>query len=474
MQQPQPTNLQDNPQLRDRRILIATGSVAIMLLLVGIIPNLISLQIISLNETLTNKLRLSINNSALINQLMVDQESGQRGYIAGKNPIFLEPYTAGRQRLAALWPQAEADALNVSAEVVPLLAEVKRAAATWQEQIGERTIQLVDSNASDEVINSTVLEPGKRLFDQFRARIAAFDLRINDLRTTLVSQREGWVLLLEVTLVVLIGLGLVAIATLYYIIKTSRRYLVEAVRQSEAARARDDLLSVARHELRTPITSIKGYTQMTLRRLKKLDKEAGERLGGHEWSKINSQVQTIDQQVGRLERLVEDLLDVNRVLSYEEGLQRTPTDLAQLAAQVVAQLQPLAPNHDLQVTGNAALIVPADAGRIEQVLSNLVSNAIKYSPNGGLVVINLRQTAKEAICTVSDKGLGIAPAEQKGLFQQFYRGSNVGAGATRISGFGLGLYISRNIIEQHGGSIWVESSLGRGSRFSFSLPPSEL
>ena len=146
----------------------------------------------------------------------------------------------------------------------------------------------------------------------------------------------------------------------------------------------------------------------------------------------------------------------------------TQTDLVALTSHVIEQLQ-ITTRHEISLSSAAPQInVNMDENRIEQVLYNLISNAIKYSPEGSAVKVELRVDGSEVVCAVSDSGIGIPQGEQGMLFNRFYRASN--ASASSISGIGLGLYISSGIIEQHGGRMWVDSQVGHGSSFYFSLP----
>jgi signal transduction histidine kinase len=152
-------------------------------------------------------------------------------------------------------------------------------------------------------------------------------------------------------------------------------------------------------------------------------------------------------------------------------LQRTPTNLVSLARRVAAFLQQTSTRHRLEVHATEdALVSEIDPGRIEQVLTNLIGNAIKYSPQGGPVVLRLRaeQAAGTIVLSVQDQGIGIASGQQAQIFSRFMRADN--AVAWGISGTGLGLYICRELVERHGGQVWFESEEGRGSTFFLALP----
>ncbi|TMD61723.1 MAG: GAF domain-containing protein [Chloroflexi bacterium] len=221
-------------------------------------------------------------------------------------------------------------------------------------------------------------------------------------------------------------------------------------------RARDDFLSVAAHELKTPMTSAKAaaqYLQRTFRSTTTLD--AGQ----------TRALETIERQIDRLGKLVVQLLETVRVQEGHLTLQRRRTDVAALIRSVVVSIEVTTTSHQVVVSGPEHLFAWVDPLRIEQVLINLLSNAIKFSPEGGKIEIELRRpVSTHVVVTVRDRGLGVAPEHRARLFERFYQ-----AHADR-SGMGLGLYISRQIIEEHGGTIYAEFPEDAGARFVISLP----
>ena len=225
--------------------------------------------------------------------------------------------------------------------------------------------------------------------------------------------------------------------------------------QQEALQVKDQFLSIVSHELRTPLTTIKGYAQM-LRR--KLEGDAqGERF-----------TDNIDAQVSRLSRLVDDLLDVTRFARGQFELMPEPMDIRPVLEEVVNRFRVVAPKHTFQLYLDRGVYEGSwDHDRLEQVMNNLVSNAIKYSPDGGTVTIATQHEDAHLIVKVRDQGIGIPLEDQERLFERFYRGSAEGQ---EVKGLGLGLYVTRRIVEAHGGTIAVRSKPGQGSEFSFTLP----
>jgi signal transduction histidine kinase len=174
------------------------------------------------------------------------------------------------------------------------------------------------------------------------------------------------------------------------------------------------------------------------------------------------------RQVDRLDRLVADLADVSHIWTGEMQLRGEMLDPAWLVREVVEQQRVANPNRRIELLCEGSIpLLDADSQRLEQVLGNLLENAIKYSPDGGPVRAQLWYEASEVHLTVTDEGIGIPLGEQARLFERFYRG---GSSAKRFDGLGAGLYISRRIIEGHGGRMWVESTPGQGSTFGFALP----
>jgi PAS domain S-box-containing protein len=255
-------------------------------------------------------------------------------------------------------------------------------------------------------------------------------------------------------------------------VSASKERVVLAVYQDmtalkEAEALKDQFISLATHELRTPVTIVAGYADYLLTR--------AARKKGHEldeWQR--EKLQEMKQATWQLAELIEDLLDVTRVQGGQFQLELRPTDLVTLTQQVIKRLQTTTQKHHLSFqTVLPQLWATVDPFRIEQVLSNLLANAIKYSPHGGPIEVTLEKNAQEheARFRIRDQGLGIPLAQQAHLFERFVRADNVRAAGIR--GTGLGLYLCRELIERHGGHIDFESAEGAGSTFFFSLPCAE-
>ena len=229
----------------------------------------------------------------------------------------------------------------------------------------------------------------------------------------------------------------------------------------EAIRVRDDFFAAASHDLKNPLASIRGNAQVLLRTL--------DRTGGVPLQRLTSALTNVVGSIDQMTRLIDDLLDVARLrLGESLPLDRVATDLVALTRRAVAAQQAATDHHQLALRmPEAELVGEWDVARLERVLGNLLSNAIKYSPNGGEIAVSVRAEAGQAVLTVQDRGIGIPPADQPRVFERFERALNA---VGRIGGSGIGLATSKQIIEQHGGTIAVESREGQGSTFTVRLP----
>jgi PAS domain S-box-containing protein len=227
-----------------------------------------------------------------------------------------------------------------------------------------------------------------------------------------------------------------------------------------AERMRDSFLTVLAHELRTPLTSLLGNTELLLRR--------GQREGDLS-ERGQRNVRVIYNQASRLNDMISLQLDISRLHTSQLQIHRAPLDVGALARQVIEEFLPTVTVHTLTYSGlDTPLLVEGDELRLIQVLQNLVQNAIKYSPAGGAVQVTVEQHDMTVRVAVSDTGLGIPQAELPHLFQRFYRASNVDE--RQISGLGVGLYVVKELVTLHGGTIDVMSEEGHGSTFIITLP----
>ena len=243
---------------------------------------------------------------------------------------------------------------------------------------------------------------------------------------------------------------------------TERKRVEQMLREQtellkELEMRKDEFISMASHELKTPITSIKGYTQMLQNRYKK----AGDGQALYYLSIINA-------QLNKLIDLVNDMLDISRMQIGKLNFRDALFDLNAVVREGVENLQATTHTHQLSIESTVGAQVFGDKDRIGQVLINLLTNAIKYSPRANKVLVHISTDQEYATVRVQDFGIGIDEAHQQKIFERFYQvHDTVEKGA---SGLGIGLYISNQIIKRHEGWMKVESKKGEGSIFSFTLP----
>ena len=232
----------------------------------------------------------------------------------------------------------------------------------------------------------------------------------------------------------------------------------------EAEQLKDRFIGLVAHELRNPLAALKGFAQTLLRHS---HGEKGAALTPWQRESLTE----IDRATDRLNRLTEDLLDVVRLQAGRMQLYRESIDLVEITQHIITQMGQSSDHHEITlITSLPHVKAQADRGRIEQVLMNLINNAIKYSPAGGKVEVTLQvgKEHQEALISIRDYGIGIPQSEQADLFGRFVRGSN--SQTQGISGTGLGLYLCRELVSQHEGDIWFESTEGVGSTFFMRLP----
>jgi signal transduction histidine kinase len=229
---------------------------------------------------------------------------------------------------------------------------------------------------------------------------------------------------------------------------------------SEAQKAislRDDFISIASHELRTPVTSLKLYIQVLQKQLA----DRGEESLARSFAKM-------DAQLNKLTLLIQDLLNVSRIELGKLEFQEDWFDLNKVVKESVEQVQPTTRKHHIRIEGKMARPVWGDADRIGQVLTNLLTNAVKYSPNADTIFVRLTEAKDGAVVSVQDFGIGIEKEHLAHIFDRFYRVND--PEEKTYPGLGIGLHIAHEIIKGHDGTLTVESEKGQGSLFSFILP----
>jgi two-component system CheB/CheR fusion protein len=220
---------------------------------------------------------------------------------------------------------------------------------------------------------------------------------------------------------------------------------------------KDDFMTIASHELKTPVTSIKAYAQILEEKFRKLGDEHTTGMLGR-----------LDKQVDKMTELINTLLDVARIQSGQMEYEYEPVSVNPFIVNIAEENQRIFPNHAIELQLDKDDTIVMDKLRITQVLNNLISNAVKYSPDANKIIITTKSDDNQFDFTVQDFGIGIPKNKHEQIFDRFFRVSE--SEGNRVSGLGLGLFISAQIIRQQGGKIWLDSLPGKGSSFSFSLP----
>jgi signal transduction histidine kinase len=287
--------------------------------------------------------------------------------------------------------------------------------------------------------------------------------------------------LFEISLLLVAGLGLGVIVgqarrarrdaeELALLIEAERDRMQTAI---EAVATRmDDFLSIASHEIRTPLTAIRANAQLLARRLQNAAPIAHSDDSAQITETARALVDRIQRQVARLNRLVDDLVSTSHIQTSRLDLRLAPCDLATIVREAVVEQRQMTPGRAIQLDlpdGLSACVV-ADADRVSQVLANYLSNALKFSAEDRPVAVRLQREDAVARVLVRDEGPGLPPAERERIWERFHRAAGVEVCSGSGVGLGIGLYISREIIERHGGQVGVTSAPGAGATFWFTLP----
>lgn len=259
------------------------------------------------------------------------------------------------------------------------------------------------------------------------------------------------------------GILLLKVKTFYRIYEQSRKLieiqnaLLEEIEfRKKAENKKDEFISIASHELKTPLTSVKGYIQLLQRSVDKGDLPT-----------VKKHLQKAQVQLDKLNELIADLLDISKIESGKLKFNKKTFNINTLLDSVIEIMTQSNPEYSIIKEGFCEREVFADEMRIEQVVINFLTNAIKYAPGTSEVKINIKAHGENLYIGVRDYGIGIAPDQQKSVFDKFFR---VEETAIHFQGLGIGLYISAEIIQRHGGEIGVKSTLGEGSEFYFIIP----
>ncbi|RZL15693.1 MAG: PAS domain S-box protein, partial [Pedobacter sp.] len=232
-------------------------------------------------------------------------------------------------------------------------------------------------------------------------------------------------------------------------------FVMDITEMKEDEQRKNDFIGIVSHELKTPLTSLNGYIQL-LHRLAKKENNIFS----------TDALATAQRQVQKMTTMINGFLNISRLESGKIILEKTHFELDELLSACIEESRLVDKNHEITYEGCADIFVNADRDKISNVFSNLLSNAVKYSPNSPRILVRCEESATEVTISIQDEGIGISKEDALHIFKRYHRVE----GNPTISGFGIGLYLSAEIIERHNGKIWVESEEGKGSTFSFSIP----
>jgi signal transduction histidine kinase len=402
--------------------------------------------------------------------LVKDAETGQRGFLLTGDEEYLAPYTeaiagldTSLERVRTLWPAASYPQVDRLVELV----HGKRA------ELGETIVLRRQGrlSAAEAIVRRG---RGRQQMDDIRA--VAAQLRAEEeerlaaaTQRSAASRRTAFA-----TAAFAGGIALVAVLGCLWLVRqdliknvqvaAERAQLLQREQEARSAaenanRMKDEFLAKLSHELRNPLHAVMGWLQIMQQR----PDDAGLR---------QRALETIERNAGSLQRMIEDLLDLSRAASGKLEIRRAPTAIGPIVASVVETMRPsaVARGIALEETGASVdAVVAGDHDRLAQVVINLVSNAIKFTPQGGRVGVDVSRSDGQVLIAVRDTGLGISPESQQQIFEPFRQAGPKVTGPE--GGLGLGLTIARQIVELHGGTIDVFSDgIGSGSRFTIRLP----
>ncbi len=380
---------------------------------------------------------------------LTSAETSQRGYLLTYDEFFLKEY------------EKHKTSLNESLDLLNRLTsenQTEYELATRLQEVSKQRVQKLEEGRAirDELGFDSAAEfiregqgrdkmiKAKNLIDQL------FEIEKNEAK---VRQEEladiYYRLFLGIFIGSLISFGLVAIS--YYLIKRELDVRIQV------EKGKDEFINMASHELKTPITSLKVYIQVVSKHIAEKN-----------LSEANRYLSKIDEQTNKLTSLIVDLLDMSRIQTGKMKVEKEPMNIDVLIDDTVEALQGTTKKHQIIAKGDLQRMVSADRYRIYQVLVNLLTNAIKYSPKGGKIIVETKNMNGRAVISVKDEGMGIDRKYQKKIFERLYQVTD--RKEKTFPGLGIGLYISNEIVKRHGGKMWVESRKNKGSTFYFDLP----
>ncbi|HEX8033175.1 MAG TPA: ATP-binding protein [Ktedonobacterales bacterium] len=406
---------------------------------------------------------------AAMERTLDDAERGQEGYLLTGNAADLALYVSAHSTIGAQVAHLRALTAGDTTEQAcirafePLIPQVFA--------ILQQTIDLRAQQRMDEALAIMQGSTGQRTMTSIRTLLDVMDAREARLLDERLRMREDNLTAAQITVLLGILADVALLAVLFVLVSRTFAAREQYLRAERTARAtaeaavaqRDQFLSIASHELRTPLTILQGNFQLLERRLSRTVRAD---------ARLHQSFAAIHRQLVRLQALINAMLDVSRIEQGQLKIAHERLDFAALVRAIVDEVQPTAPAHPIELVispdTSGTMLVWGDRLRLEQVLLNLLQNAIKYSPGGGPIRVEVTRTADRLSLSVSDRGQGIPKEALPHLFERFYRAPNVSS--EHISGMGIGLYLVREIVDLHDGTITVASEQGVGTTFTAHLP----
>jgi signal transduction histidine kinase len=457
-----------------RRLTVgAIATAAVLLFIVLLADGAVSyraMRIVLRNQALFLQSNLVLREIGAALSAAKDAESAQRGYLLTGRPQYLQPYNRAADNLQKHVRQLGALTAD-NPRQQQILRQLEQNAGLKLAELRE-TIAAKDAQGSAAALALVLTDRGKNLMDAMRANFDAMEAeenRINRQRAA-ESAASGRQALSTLVVSTVLAAAVLAIMFLQIVrsalaeqnarLRAEVAYDAEEKARTEAervARAKDEFIATLSHELRTPLTSILGWSRILVD-------------GGGDEATVALAAESIAQSARSQQFLIEDLLDVSRIILGKFHMEINPVDLNPLAQAAADMIQPIAEAKQIELRvepPRRPCVINADGRRIKQVIWNLLSNAVKFTPSGGQIELRVEIAGSWARIVVSDNGEGIDPELIPHLFERFRQAD----GATAKGGLGLGLSIARHVVDAHGGSVSaVSGGKGKGSTFVAELP----
>lgn len=445
-------------------------NVVFVLLLIAVVVNglvaLSSFRLLVMRERLISQSRGTEVRIATLESQLLDAENSQRGYLLTGDPRYLSSYTAARAAIETEVEQLQALIATDDAQqqrVITLKPIINTKLAELQQGIDLRARQQTDA---------AIAVLGSAASTQTTAALRA---RLSELAAAEQQQSGNWLRLADrrltetqITTLVATLADILLVLAFFIFVRRSLAAREQHLRHEQQARAtaeravelRDQFLSIASHELRTPVTALLTTVALLERRFQ----------SDHVQDDLQQQgFAVLERQLARLEGLIATMLDISRIDRGQLQLASETVDLVAVVRTLIEEVQPTTESHTIEVVAaEPALLVRGDRLRLVQVVLNLLQNAIKYSPQGGPLTVALERDGEWASLSVTDRGMGISQEALPRVFDRFYRAPSVRS--EHISGLGIGLYVTREIVALHHGEITASSTEGAGSTFTVRLP----